>query len=204
MLRFLAWVVGILGVVGLGLYAFVFDVWVVPGDDPQLTASVAPTLSPGDVVLLLRRPGLDHGYLTRCPDPQAPGRFVVARAIARGGETVDFAGEIVSVDGHHTPSARRCETGDVVVHDPTSDSDLLLACEVEEYGEVDFSVLRSFTSPKSAPPRHTVDPARWFLVSDDRHVHLDSRDYGEVDPQACQHVLFRLAQSGRPSLGVLW
>jgi signal peptidase I len=204
MLRFLAWVLGIVGVVALALYAFVFDVWTVPGDDPLLAASIAPTLSPGDVVVVWRRPGLDHGYLARCPDPEAPGRFVVARAIAKGGETVSFDAEIVSVDGHHTPSAQRCEPADVVVHDPTSNSDLSLACEVEEYGEMDFSVLRSFVSPKSSPPKHTVEPRQWFLVSDDRHVHLDSRDYGEVDPHVCEHVLFRVAQSGRPSLGVLW
>jgi signal peptidase I len=155
------------------------------------------------VVLLARHGLLDHGYLARCPDPETPGRFVVARAIARGGETIGFDSEIISVDGHHTPSATRCEPGDVAVHDPGSGNDLLLACEIEEYGELDFSVLRSFANPKSTP-KQTVAPGRWFLVSDDRHVHLDSRDFGEVDPQLCQHVLFRAARRGRPSLGVVW
>jgi signal peptidase I len=203
MLQILGWVVGIVAAIALVLYALVFDVWVVPSDDPLLTASIAPTLIPGDVVLVARHGALDHGYLARCPDPETPGRFVVARAIARGGETIGFDSEIVSVDGHHTPSATGCEPGEVMVHDPVSGTDLVLACDVEEYAEVNFGVLRSYANPKSTP-KQTVAPGRWFLVSDDRHVHLDSRDFGEVDPQVCQHVLFRAARGGRPSLGVIW
>jgi signal peptidase I len=203
MLRFLAWVLGIAAVIGLALYAFVFDVWVVPSDDLLLTASIAPTLEPGDVVLLSRRPWIDHGYLERCPDPDAPGRFVAARAVATGGETVGFDSEIVSVDGHAYRSSERCNPGDVMVHDPTSGSDLLLGCEIQDYAEVNFSVLRSYANPRSSA-KHTVEPGRWFLVSDDRHVHLDSRDYGAMDPQICQHVLLRLARGGKASLAVLW
>jgi signal peptidase I len=203
MLRLLAWVIGAMAVIAVALYALVIDVWVVPSDDPLLTASIAPTLSPGDVVLLARSGPLEHGYLARCPDPETRGRFVVARAIGRGGETLTFDGEVASVDGHHTPSAHRCEPADVVVEDPASGNELLLACEVEEYGEMNFSVLRSFATPKSSP-KATVTNGRWFLVSDDRHVHLDSRDFGEVDPQVCEHVLFRVARAGRPSLAVLW
>ncbi len=203
MAKFLAWVLGMAAVAALALYELVLDVWVVPADDPLLTASVAPTLSPGDVVLVARHSTLDHGYLARCPDPDAPGRFVVARAIAKAGETVTFDGEIVNVDGHHTPAARRCDPADVVVHDPTSGNDLTLACEVEEYGEVNFSVQRSFANPRAAQKR-TVDAGRWFLVSDDRHVHLDSRDFGDVDARACEHVLFRVAKPGELALALLW
>jgi len=203
MLQLLGWVVGIVAAIALALYALVLDVWVVPSDDPLLTASIAPTLSPGDVLLVARHGGLDHGYLARCPDPETRGRFVVARAIAHGGETIAFDGEIASVDGHHTPSPTRCEPSDVVVQDPATGSDLLLGCEVEEYAEVNFSILRSFANPKSTP-KQTVAPGRWFLVSDDRHVHLDSRDFGEVDPHDCQHVLFRAARGGRPSLALVW
>jgi signal peptidase I len=203
MLRLLAWVVGLVGALTLALYAFVVDVWTVPSDDALLTASIAPTLLPGDVVVVWRHAWLDHGYLARYPDPDAPGRFVAARAIAGGGETVSFDSEIVSIDNHSTKSSHRCDPGDVMVHDPTSGSDVLLACEVQEYGEMSFSVLRSYATPRSSP-KHTVQPGRWFLVSDDRHVHLDSRDYGEVDPEACQHVLFRVAREGKPSFAFLW
>jgi hypothetical protein len=46
MFKFVVWVVGTFGVLGLLLYAFAFDVWTVPADDPLLTASIAPTLNP--------------------------------------------------------------------------------------------------------------------------------------------------------------
>jgi len=36
-------------------------------------------------------------------------------------------------------------------------------------------------------------------VSDDRHVHLDSRDFGQVDPRTCQHIVFRFV--GAAGLG---
>jgi signal peptidase I len=29
-------------------------------------------------------------------------------------------------------------------------------------------------------------------LSDDRYLHLDSRDYGTVPEESCQHVFFRL------------
>jgi len=43
-----------------------------------------------------------------------------------------------------------------------------------------FSALRSSTKPEP-PASAAVEPGNWYLVSDDRHVHLDSRDFGQVD-----------------------
>src|SRR5579872_6465256 len=82
-LKLVAWVTGILGVVGLLLYELVFDVWVVPSDDPLLAASIQPTLMAGDVLVVTRHTSVVRGNLLRCDDPQAPGRYVVARAIGR-------------------------------------------------------------------------------------------------------------------------
>jgi|HubBroStandDraft_2_1064218.scaffolds.fasta_scaffold21223_2 signal peptidase I len=205
MVRFTLWAVGMVGIVLLLLYRFALDVWTVPADDPLLAASIAPTLDPGDVVVLTRHPAVAHGNLMRCPDPQAPGRFVVARAIAQGGETVSFASEVPLVDGQHTPSPRACEPQSVVVRAPGSDQDVQLACSVEEFGEMDFSVLSSGNFPRASTttPR-MVDPGTWFLVSDNRHFPLDSRDYGAIDPARCQHVVARI--KGREGIGasILW
>jgi signal peptidase I len=41
-----------------------------------------------------------------------------------------------------------------------------------------------------------VQVGNWYLVSDDRHLHLDSRDFGPIDPRSCRHVLFRIVGSG--------
>jgi len=95
-LKLVAWVGGILGAVVLLLYVFVFDVWTIPGDDPMESASIEPNLSAGDVVLVSRHTTVTRGNLLRCPDPQAPGRFVVARAIASGGEHVEIGHQAVA------------------------------------------------------------------------------------------------------------
>src|SRR5579863_2303145 len=108
-IRIAIWISGFLVVLGAVLYGVFFDLWVVPGDDPLLIAAIAPTLSPGDVLVVTRRTTIDRGNLVRCPDPQAPGRFVVARAMARWGDRLDLSRESVSIDNHATPSPRACE-----------------------------------------------------------------------------------------------
>jgi signal peptidase I len=189
-LTFVAWVLGIAGVVSGVLYYFVLDVWTLPVDDPLLAASVAPTLAAGDIVAIARSGSVERGHLLRCADPQAPGRFIVARAIGRYGDSVDITREIVSIDGRRTPSPRRCDPPRSTVLDPTQNTERELDCAEEEYAGRSFSVLRDSVSPLPAT-KATVEPGKWFLVSDDRHIHLDSRDYGEVEPSTCQHILFR-------------
>lgn len=190
-LRIVAWLAGVLGVAGLVLYAFVFDVWTVPADDPLLAASVEPTLSVGDVVLLARHTSVSRGNLLRCGDPQAPGRFVIGRAMACFGDRIELRDEVVSLDGRRTPSPRRCEPPDVVVRDPQTSEEVSLVCSIEEYGEMTYSALRAHDHPEP-PTKAEVEAGHWFLVSDDRHLHLDSRDFGQIDPVGCQHIVFRL------------
>jgi signal peptidase I len=190
-LKIVAWVVGVFGAVVATLYGLVFDVWTVPIDDPLLSASIEPTLSAGEVVVVTRHTSVARGNLLRCEDPQSPGRFVVARAIGRGGDRVDVAAEVVSIDGKRTSSPRRCDPPTVTIHDPNTNDDVDLVCAVESYGEVDFAALRATSKPEPSATA-TVETGKWYLLSDDRHVHLDSRDYGQVDPSTCQHILFRL------------
>jgi signal peptidase I len=193
-LKVVLWTSGVVGVVLLGLYAIAFDVWTVPTDDPMLTASIEPTLFAGDVVVVTRHGSIDRGNLVRCIDPQEPGRFVIARAIAKAGDQITINDEVVSLDGHRTPSPRACDTPLVTVYDPTINDEVELACSVEEYGETDFSALRANKHPE-AQRTATADMGLWFLVSDDRHVHLDSRDFGQVDPRDCRHIVFRLVSA---------
>jgi signal peptidase I len=206
--RFLAWLGGLVAVVCGALYLLVFDVWRVPGDDPLLTASIQPTLAPGDVLVVFRHPGIGRGQLLRCDDPQAPGRFVVARAMGEGGDRLAIDGEIVDIDGHHAPSPRACDDPKVTVLNPNTNEDEELNCSIEDYGEMPHPTLRAGTRLEP-PTRLTVEQGKWFLVSDDRHVHLDSRDYGQVEGAACQHIVFRLVGAGGlldPSrrMSVIW
>jgi len=189
--RILAWLLVLLGVPTLLLYAFVFDVWVVAKDDPLLAAAIEPTLSAGEIVVVTRHTTVGRAELLRCADPQAPGRFVVARAMSKFGEAIEVRDDVVFVDGKHNPSPHACDSPSVSVHDPRSDEEVTLACVAEEYGGMSYSVLRATAHPE--PPTHALtEPGKWYLISDDRHVHLDSRDFGQIDPATCQHIVFRL------------
>lgn len=206
--KIVGWVVGVLGVVGLILYFGFFDVWRVPVDDPMLSASIEPTLSAGDLLVFTRRTEVSRGNLLRCDDPQAPGRYIIARAISPAGDHLDLAGEVVSIDGRRTPSPRACDRPSMTIHDPQSNEDVTLACSIEEYGEMTFQALRSQDHPE--PPAHvTIETGTWYLVSDDRHVHLDSRDFGAIDPRTCKHIVFRLVGAAgfgdaKKRLSVIW
>ena len=207
-LKIVAWIVGVLGVVALVLYLGFFDVWTVPTDDPLLAASIEPTLGAGDVVVVTRRTEVTRGNLLRCADPQAPGRYVIARAIARFGDEIEINDESVGIDRKRNPSPRACDVPTQTVRDPQSGDDVTLACSVEEYGEMTYEALRSMDHPE-APTVVKVQPDRWFLVSDDRHVHLDSRDYGQIDPRTCQHIVFRLVGAhgfwdAKKRLNIIW
>lgn len=190
LIQMAVWTVGIGGVVVGLLYYFALDVWTVPTDDPLLSASIQPTLSAGDVIVLARHPTVSRGLLLRCPDPQAEGRFVVARAIGEAGDKFALVGETIHIDGHSVVSPHACMESQVSVLDPNRNEQLELNCSTEEYGEATYSVLRS--EHPEPPTQANIETGRWYLLSDDRHVHLDSRDYGQVDPSTCQHVVFRL------------
>jgi signal peptidase I len=188
-LKPILWVVGILAAICLILYLTVFDVWTLPSDDKWHAASVEPTLAAGDVLVLSRHGTPDRGHLVRCPDPRVPGRFVIGRFIAKEREKVEFAAEVPSVDGSRTPSRRGCDP--VTLKHPETGDDVEHACSVEEISQNAFQALRAKNRPE-ANSKHEVQLGKVFLISDNRHIHDDSRDYGHIEIAQCQHVLFRL------------
>lgn len=187
----LGWLSLVLGVAGGLLYAFVFDVWTMPADDPQLNASVAPSMAGGDVLLLSRNTLPNTPALVRCADPDAPGRWVVGRIIGEGGDDVVIEKDVAVAGGRRSPSARRCKPAVVDMKHPVSGEDLHLECFEEEYGGTTFGALRRFDHPNPVTKAH-VENGKVYLVSDNRHVHMDSRDYGAVDRATCQRLVFRL------------
>jgi signal peptidase I len=192
-LNLLIWVTVLGGGAALLLHLYVIEIWTLPVNDPLLAASVAPTLHEGDLLVLMRESSVERGQLVRCRDPQSSDRFVVGRAMARSGETVDIGLELVSVDRRRAPSPRACDRAKVF--DPTRNEEIDLDCSVEEYAGRDYDALRSRAFPEP-PMTFTVEFGKWFLVSDDRHVHLDSRDFGPIDPSTCQHIAVRLVGAG--------
>ncbi|MEO8799740.1 MAG: S26 family signal peptidase [Polyangiaceae bacterium] len=122
------WIVGLTLAVALVLYLFVFDVWTVPGDDPSLTAAIAPTLAPGDLLLVTKSVSGGDGDLLRCADPQVPGRYVIARQAGKPGSTIEFAEhDTMKVDGAGVASLS-CTPPRTTVEDPTSHVQTDLDC----------------------------------------------------------------------------
>lgn len=188
LLKALAWIGGILAVIGAVLYYTLLDYWVVSQDDPLLALSIQPTMHAGDRVLLLRSSEPHSGNLARCPDPDQPGRFVVGRVVAAGGETV-AVGEIVQVNGRNTSSHFGCDP--VTMVHPTSNEEVTLTCSVVETGATFHPTLRNLEHPE--PTRtEKVEEGKLFLVSDNHHIHLDSREFGAVPAAGCKTVVMRL------------
>jgi signal peptidase I len=189
--RFIGWILGILGAICLILYIGLFDVWILPTDDPQFVVSVEPTLSGGDTVLIFRHGPPSLPDLVRCADPDAPGRFVVGRIVGTGRDQVEVNGESLTVNGSHTPSPRACLRPRMTLRNPATGEDEELACTLQDFGGAEFGALRLSGHPE--PPKVTgVPDGQVYLLSDNRHMHLDSRDFAAVNPDTCKRIVGRL------------
>jgi signal peptidase I len=177
------------GAICLLLNLFVFDTWLIPGDDPMFVVSTMPTLKPQDRILI-RKGGEQpqYGQLARCASPENPSKYVVGRVFGMTNDTVAFTRESITVSGNRVAPRHGCP-GVTLVH-PGTGQEITLACAVEENPAWTYQTLRG---PEPEADRVVkVEPGRLYLVSDNRHLHQDSRDFGTVDASTCQHVVFRL------------
>jgi signal peptidase I len=191
-LRALIWVAVIVGALfAIGYYGY-FDVWVVPTDDPRLLVSIEPTLRGGDL-LLVERHGLPAlGNLVRCVDPDEPRRYVVGRVVGVPNAALHLSDQTFSTQGSHPSHPSACEP-QTLTNPATADA-VELTCHNEEFAGVEYRTLSRAQDLSSRDPDTDlhVPPAAFFLLSDDRYLHLDSRDFGSLPTDACRHVLFRL------------
>jgi signal peptidase I len=189
--RGLAWISAIAGAIGLLLYLFVFDTWVVRGD-PTFLASVEPNLRAEDRILTRRGQVPSYGQLARCFDPRDVNAYVVGRVFGRGGDTVLIQNENVFINGVGTTARHGCAP--VVLTHPATGNLITLSCSVEENPAWTYGVLHRPNDGLGVEGdvQTKVEPGKLFLVSDDRHLHQDSRDFGQVDETTCEHVVFRL------------
>ena len=187
--RNIVWLVAILGAITLLLYLFVFDTWVVPGDDPLFTASILPTLSPEDRILTKRGSDPLVGQLARCLVPDGSGKYTIGRVFGRAGDTVEINNERVAVNGKGIKIMFGCGTVSAV--NPVSGDAVPLTCSVEDNGSFSYGVL-AHPEYREGPRTAKVEPGHVYLVSDNRHIHKDSRDFGQAEVSTCEHVVFRL------------
>lgn len=178
-LRVLLWCLVIVVAIFVGLYLAVFDVWIVPKGDAQ-ALSLSPTLSGGDIVLVARKGSLEGERLVRCAHPASPGTFVAARAYGYPGSKIAVEAELVVVDGKRWTPRESCD----------APKPLVCASEFGE-GEGERYFWRDPVKP-SADMQAVVQPNKLFIVSDQRHAHFDSRDYGPVDLGTCHPIVWRL------------
>lgn len=185
------WVAGIIGVITLVLRIFLFKVWTIP-DDAILGASLAPTLSSGDVVLVLTRGERGVGDLVRCTDPEDAQRWVVGRIYGLEGDRVSVAGGFVTVNGRRYTTTESCVENSVDTVDPRSGAPAKVSCSRVELGG-GWHLMGLGPDVGEAPREHVVGPGRFFLISDNRSYHEDSRDFGAVLKATCiDRVSFRL------------
>lgn len=190
--RGLGWTLGVLLVLAVLLRLVAFEVWTVP-DDAFLGASTAPTLAAGDTVILLRRGTPGFGDLVRCPDPVEPAQWVIGRIGGLEGDLVEIENQRITVNGRVYDGESACAEPRIHVKHPETQKDVELTCDVVPMGggwHYRAAQMGRFGEQKKSA---TVKPGTLFLVSDNRSMHDDSRDFGLVPRDTCTvRPVFRL------------
>lgn len=197
MFRFLFWCALLVGIVIGVLRATAIRWWRVPTDDPYLTASISPSIHPGDLILLWRltRPGL--GDLVLCPEPKRPDREVIGRLVGEGRDELEVNGADIVINRRRKIVEGNCPEGTFIEHDPGTHIQVEQGCNIEDLngehprGEIPAASVRP-SDVKTTVPEGTV-----WLVSDNRLFPYDSRDFGPVPRETCKElVFFRLVGAG--------
>lgn len=190
-LRGLFWIGVVVGVLCLIARLTFCQTWTIP-DDALLSASVAPTLSGGDLVLILTRGTPGFGDLVRCPDPEDASAWVVGRIVGVAGDIVETSGAQLSVNGKRFEGESACNPSTVTVKHPDTSSEVQLHCDVVNMGGGWH--YRAYDAKAGADAsgttRREVGAGMFYLVSDDRKFHDDSRDFGPVPVASCKEKIF--------------
>lgn len=192
-LRGLFWLLLLAGIVVGAARLTCLRWWQVPEDDPTLTTSLAPSLAPGDWVLLWRLTPPGFGDLVLCPDPGEAGQVVVGRIVGEGGDhlTVDEDG-LIQINNIRQSSEGVCaRRATIQVSHPRSGDPVELRCDIEILGGVHHQrARRPSAGVKPAAVSADVKPGKLFLISDNRYYPFDSRDYGAVPIESCSEAVF--------------
>jgi signal peptidase I len=121
--------------------------------------------------------------------PDGTGKYTIGRVFGMGGDTVEIDNERVAVNGESPNTRYGC--GIVSVTQPVTGDAVPLVCSVEDNGSFTYSVL-AHAEYREGRRAAKVEPGKLWLVSDDRHIHKDSRDFGPIDATSCEHIVFRL------------
>lgn len=192
LLKFLLWTVGVFIVLfGLGR-AFLFETWTVP-EGSWIAASTAPTLAGGDLVLVLTVGQAEFGDLVRCADPEDPAYHVVGRIAGVGGDVVELRGPVLTVNGNRYVATEACKEAQFTILHPDSGNEVTMNCARVEMGSGWHFRGNLPQASKNNDVRKEVGPGKVYLLSDNRDIHDDSRDFGSLPEETCkQRIFFRL------------
>jgi len=179
--------VGVLAIIGLVLRLTVLEPWVIP-DDPVLDVSMAPSLAAGDTVLLWTKGQRGFGELVRCRDPEDAQRWVVGRIIGLAGDLVEVDGGVARVNGTRYGTSDSCKKSKIELTDGNGNQYTAVCSRVEMAGGWHFRAVVQGESPES-PVKSEVGPGRVYLLSDNRTLHDDSRDFGAVEADTCRDLV---------------
>jgi signal peptidase I len=194
--RFLAWTLLIVAGLAGVLRATALRWWQVPIGDPELEASIAPSVRGGDWVLVWRltRPGL--GDLVVCPDPSDSTNIVMGRIVAESNDTVVIQGTEVQVNGKEFDIEYNCTDRNFSVIDPDSLKEVELFCDMENVGDTLHQRGYGTQKKDAAKFAKQVGSGQIFLLSDNRTHPFDSRHFGTLDRRTCtEKVFFRLVSA---------
>lgn len=194
MLRFLFWVVLVVGIVIGFLRLTALRWWRVPSNDPYLTASISPSLRGGDLILLWRLTKPAFSDLVLCPEPKQPGRVVIGRIAAVGRDELEVTGADIKVNNKRQSVEGNCPERTFMEKDPGTGFEVELHCSIEDLGG-STNYRAEIPTEGTHPPdvKTTVPDNQVWLVSDNRQFPYDSRDYGAVPQETCgETVFFRL------------
>lgn len=189
-MRFLVWAAIILGLF-LGVLRAVAIRWFwLPTDDPVFEASIAPTLTGGDLIVAARVTRPVFGDLVVCPEPEAPERYIIGRIVGEGGDKVRLTNGAVFVNDKGFQSERRCDPSEFTLIDPNSDEEIEQACYWEALANHLHMAgsVAGFKVP-SEDREFEVEEGTFFLLSDNRLFPYDSRDYGLVEVESCKETV---------------
>lgn len=193
-LRFSLWTVIILAAVVALARATALRWWRVPEGDPYLEASIAPTLRGGDLVLLWRLTKPKPGDLVVCPEPEAPERVVIARVAAEGGDSIAVTGSDITLNNRRAGTTEACKQQKFTVAHPSTGAEVEQTCQMEVlHGRAHMRGSAAGHGVQPAQVNTIVDRGKLFLVSDNRLLTYDSREFGQVEAESCtEFVFFRL------------
>jgi signal peptidase I len=199
MFRFLFWLALVVGFFVGVLRLTAIRWWRVPHDDQYLTASISPSIWPGDLLLLWRltRPGF--GDLVVCPEPGHPERVVVGRLVGEERDVVQVEGSTITVNRERQVDEGNCTERTFKERSPSTGVEVEQSCSLEELGGGVHARGDAPGDGNTPPPvlKATVPAGMVWLVSDNRLFPYDSRDFGPVPRPSCtETVFFRLVGAG--------